>query len=115
MSFSVRVEKTLYGSIKIGVTDSFLKMEPIDWKTLDVIYYDGANGIVAGEGKGWFWGGGNRLKTGELVTMTVDLKEGEVTWAIDKNIKYRHSMPNLRDYRIKWVPYLWMQDRGDCV
>ena len=114
-SYSVRIEKTQYRNALIGVADSRLKNSPIYLKTPDAIWYHGYNGSVWGDGKRELWKGGRRLKTGNIVTINLDLNTGEVKWIIDEEPQFRYSMEKLKDNEIYWVPFLALHDQGDIV
>ena len=70
---------------------------------------------MEGDGKDTIWSGGRKFSDGDTITMTVDLGEAEIEWAINEKSQYTYYMPKLRDDTVKWVPFLWMESPGDCL
>ena len=63
----------------IGVADSTLKNFGINSDTINAIVYHGAYTKVLGEGKDEaIWKGGKILKTGDTVSVIVDLEKAEI-------------------------------------
>ena len=80
-----------------------------------MIYYYGSKGIVDGDGRFEIRRGGERISNGCIVTVSVNLKEGLISWAVNgvEQFDYFSHKLTLRD--IEWVPFLRMIDNTDKI
>ena len=69
---------------------------------------------------GNFWIGTENIsrsdgfKTGEIVTVALDMEKGVIKYKVGAEIRYEGKLPILSDRKIGWVPYIYLH-QSDSV
>lgn len=58
---------------------------------------------------------GGGFKSGETVTMEVDMVRGVIEWQVEGEVRGRHSSGILKDKSLHLMGYLEMYDEGDSI
>ena len=99
-----------------GVIDSLkIKEEYTNWDDKNIIYYQGFNGNLGGDGNGLIKSTNIIPKEGSTVLMSMSIFKGEIYWEIDGKKTESYFMDRLKDNSIKWVPMIQMFHTGDEV
>lgn len=51
----------------------------------------------------------------ETVTVSVDVDLGTILWKVGNTLRYSWQSDELRNNKIKWVPFIKLFDKGDKV
>ena len=82
-SFTVKVIKTKKRGIGIGVIDANEKKKrSTDFDQKNIIFYNGWNKTVLADGE-WVKKHGSGFGEGQIVRVSVDVKEGKICWEVD--------------------------------
>ena len=97
--------------VSLGVVDTQNKNDTIND---NIFWYRNDSLCRVGGGYGDYKKGSG-FKTGEKVTVCIDLKEGSIQWKVGSEIRCQETLPMLKDNSITWVPYIWLGKKDDSV
>ena len=49
------------------------------------------------------------------MTVTVDTKQGTIQWKVGSEVRFEAEVPILTDNKIAWVPWIYLENKGDSV
>ena len=95
--------------VNLGVIDTHNKN---GFKNGNYVWYSNKSYCDVGS-VGSFKGSG--FKTGEKVTVAIDLKQGTIQWRVGSEIRCQETVAMLKDNSITWVPYIGLCWKDDSV
>ena len=108
-------------SIKVGGKLAFGFMDANDPSEESMIHYGASGAVMDGDHK---VGHAAPFAQGDRVTLAIDFKDGVVTWSLNgKHSFHRLTKPPTpwlsclltKNQTIKWVPFVYMAQKGDWV